>query len=115
MVVTSFDRGKRLGAGFRGSVDKLDFILMMMDEIREACEVCFGLSKQPSNPFEPGFSDAGIAPSSEFLVNDFISAQSRKNSRTGLLFQAIRHTRVYLNTCFVTEQRHHVSVGQLTV
>lgn len=37
-VITSFDRGKRLGRKFRG-VDKLDYVLMMADEMREACEV----------------------------------------------------------------------------
>lgn len=37
-VVSSFDRGQRLAPKFRGH-DKLDFILMMMDEMREACEV----------------------------------------------------------------------------
>lgn len=36
-VISSFDRGQRLGPFFK--VDKLDFILMMMDEMREACEV----------------------------------------------------------------------------
>lgn len=36
-VISSFDRGQRLGPFF--DVDKLDFILMMMDEMREACEV----------------------------------------------------------------------------
>ena len=39
MVVTSFDRGNRLGSKFRGVVDKLDYVLMIMDEVREACEV----------------------------------------------------------------------------
>eukprot|EP00752_Nemacystus_decipiens_P002171 g2067.t1 len=39
-VISSFDRGERLGPAFRGH-DKLDFILMMMDEMREACEVGF--------------------------------------------------------------------------
>lgn len=38
-VVTSFDRGGRLGRHLRGMVDKLDYMLMIMDEIREACEV----------------------------------------------------------------------------
>lgn len=37
-VITSFDRGARLGAGYR-DVDKLDYVLMMLDEMREACEV----------------------------------------------------------------------------
>lgn len=37
-VITSFDRGRRLGREFKG-VDKLDYVLMMMDEMREACEV----------------------------------------------------------------------------
>ncbi|CAM9961614.1 unnamed protein product, partial [Hapterophycus canaliculatus] len=38
-VISSFDRGQRLGPAFE--VDKLDFVLMMMDEMREACEVGF--------------------------------------------------------------------------
>lgn len=38
-VISSYDRGKRLGLGYNGKVDKLDYILMMMDEMREACEV----------------------------------------------------------------------------
>lgn len=37
-VVTSFDRGRRLGLRLN-SVDKLDYVLMIMDEIRGACEV----------------------------------------------------------------------------
>lgn len=37
-VVTSFDRGTRLGMGYRG-LDKLDYVLMIADEMREACEV----------------------------------------------------------------------------
>lgn len=37
-VITSFDRGKRLGRDYK-QIDKLDYILMMMDEMREACEV----------------------------------------------------------------------------
>lgn len=37
-VVTSFDRGRRLGLRGKG-VDKLDYVLMIMDEIRGACEV----------------------------------------------------------------------------
>ncbi|CAM9936325.1 unnamed protein product, partial [Laminaria digitata] len=40
-VVTSFDRGGRLGRALKGVVDKLDYMLMIMDEIREACEVRF--------------------------------------------------------------------------
>lgn len=36
-VITSFDRGTRL-LGTKG-VDKLDYVLMIADEIREACEV----------------------------------------------------------------------------
>ncbi|CAM9765718.1 unnamed protein product, partial [Ectocarpus fasciculatus] len=39
LVVTSFDRGRRLGPSFKK--DKLDFILLMMDEMREACEAGF--------------------------------------------------------------------------
>ncbi|CAN0123102.1 unnamed protein product, partial [Ectocarpus sp. 13 AM-2016] len=38
-VMTSFDRGRRLGPSFKK--DKLDFILLMMDEMREACEAGF--------------------------------------------------------------------------
>lgn len=38
-VVTSFDRGTRLGTRYRG-LDKLDYVLMIADEMREACEVC---------------------------------------------------------------------------
>lgn len=38
-MVTSFDRGGRLGRALKGVVDKLDYMLMIMDEIREACEV----------------------------------------------------------------------------
>ena len=38
-MVTSFDRGGRLGDALKGVVDKLDYMLMIMDEIREACEV----------------------------------------------------------------------------
>ncbi|CAM9113621.1 unnamed protein product [Ectocarpus sp. 8 AP-2014] len=38
-VMTSFDRGSRLGPSFKK--DKLDFILLLMDEIREACEAGF--------------------------------------------------------------------------
>lgn len=37
-VISSFDRGMRPGKEYRG-VDKLDFMLMMADEMREACEV----------------------------------------------------------------------------
>lgn len=37
-VITSFDRGARLGRGY-SSVDKMDYVLMMLDEMREACEV----------------------------------------------------------------------------
>lgn len=37
-VITSFDRGERLGRDYK-QIDKLDYILMMMDEMREACEV----------------------------------------------------------------------------
>lgn len=37
-VVTSFDRGTRLGMGYKG-LDKLDYVLMIADEMREACEV----------------------------------------------------------------------------
>lgn len=37
-VITSFDRGQRLERDFT-KVDKLDYILMMMDEMREACQV----------------------------------------------------------------------------
>ncbi|CAM9880486.1 unnamed protein product [Ectocarpus sp. 12 AP-2014] len=40
-VISSYDRGKRLGLGYDGKVDKLDYILMMMDEMREACEAGF--------------------------------------------------------------------------
>eukprot|EP00903_Cladosiphon_okamuranus_P021243 g19515.t2 len=40
-VISSFDRGERLGKMFTEKSDKLDFILMMMDEMREACEVGF--------------------------------------------------------------------------
>lgn len=40
-VMTSFDRGRRLGPSFKK--DKLDFILLMMDEMREACEVADSL------------------------------------------------------------------------
>lgn len=36
-VITSFDRGRRLRT--MKDVDKLDYVLMIMDEIREACEV----------------------------------------------------------------------------
>ncbi|CAN0243234.1 unnamed protein product [Pylaiella littoralis] len=39
-VISSFDRGKRLGQ-FYQHVDKVDYILMMMDEMREACELGF--------------------------------------------------------------------------
>lgn len=41
-VVTSFDRGGRLGKTIH-ELDKLDYVLMIMDEIRDACEVraCF--------------------------------------------------------------------------
>eukprot|EP00904_Undaria_pinnatifida_P007118 jgi/Undpi1/3536/HiC_scaffold_16.g06908.m1 len=39
-VISSFDRGRRLGRHFK-AVDKLDYILMMMDEMREACEAGF--------------------------------------------------------------------------
>eukprot|EP00903_Cladosiphon_okamuranus_P008313 g7997.t1 len=39
-VITSFDRGKRLGRNYN-QIDKLDYILMMMDEMREACELGF--------------------------------------------------------------------------
>lgn len=38
-VISSFDRGQRLGKAFTQLNDKLDYILMMMDEMREACEV----------------------------------------------------------------------------
>ena len=48
-VISSFDRGERLGKKFRQQSDKMDFVLMMLDEMREACEVgarpgtsCFG-------------------------------------------------------------------------
>ncbi|CAN0394916.1 unnamed protein product [Pylaiella littoralis] len=40
-VISSFDRGQRLGKAFTQLNDKLDYILMMMDEMREACEVGF--------------------------------------------------------------------------
>ncbi|CBJ28048.1 hypothetical protein Esi_0089_0116 [Ectocarpus siliculosus] len=39
-VVTSFDRGRRLGRRGKG-VDKLNYVLMIMDEIRGACEAGF--------------------------------------------------------------------------
>lgn len=38
-VISSFDRGQRLGKEFTDKLDKMDFILMMLDEMREACEV----------------------------------------------------------------------------
>lgn len=38
-VISSFDRGQRLGKKFANKLDKLDFVLMMLDEMREACEV----------------------------------------------------------------------------
>lgn len=38
-VITSFDRGRRLGPQFRRVIDKLDYVLMIADEMREACEV----------------------------------------------------------------------------
>eukprot|EP00752_Nemacystus_decipiens_P001812 g1750.t1 len=38
-VITSFDRGRRLRT--MKDVDKLDYVLMIMDEIREACEAGF--------------------------------------------------------------------------
>eukprot|EP00752_Nemacystus_decipiens_P009859 g8796.t1 len=40
-VISSFDRGERLGKRFRNKTDKLNFVLMMLDEMREACEVGF--------------------------------------------------------------------------
>lgn len=44
LVITSFDRGRRLGTKVSG-VDKLDYVLMIMDEIREACEVGEGVGE----------------------------------------------------------------------
>lgn len=38
LVVSSIDRGQRLGRKFR-NLDKMNYVLMMMDEMREACEV----------------------------------------------------------------------------
>lgn len=38
-VISSFDRGQRLGKQFTNKLDKLDFVLLMLDEMREACEV----------------------------------------------------------------------------
>lgn len=39
-VITSFDRGRRLVRQIGpNNIDKLDYVLMIMDEVREACEV----------------------------------------------------------------------------
>eukprot|EP00752_Nemacystus_decipiens_P002193 g2087.t1 len=40
-VISSFDRGQRLGKKYADKLDKMDFVLMMLDEMREACEVGF--------------------------------------------------------------------------
>ncbi|CAM9935415.1 unnamed protein product [Ectocarpus sp. 4 AP-2014] len=55
-VMTSFDRGRRLGPSFKK--DKLDFMLLMMDEMREACEA----SRQPS------FLEAGFSPNVHLIA-----------------------------------------------
>ncbi|CAM9388502.1 unnamed protein product [Choristocarpus tenellus] len=68
-VITSFDRGNRLGRKFR-SVDKLDFVLMMLDEMREACELGFS----PQVHFIAAWPAQDIID----LVNDRLYCQQTK-------------------------------------
>lgn len=41
-VMPSFDRGERTEKSFTGNLDKMGFILRMVGEMRERCEVRWG-------------------------------------------------------------------------
>lgn len=100
-MVTSFDRNTAL-LGSTTPVDKLDCMLMMVDEMREACEVCAEKSsKEPThdsrhemlglwdsgraNVKRTSFSDSAVFPSTKHVFVVWSSAWTKKICRGSLV------------------------------
>lgn len=83
-MVTSFDRGGRLGRALKGVVDKLDYMLMIMDEIREACEVRraeFGDRRERPPPPPPSDFLPPDLHHPETILDEIFRITRKKNSQ----------------------------------